>query len=752
MSEKNRQTLNRNLAVLTSGGDAQGMNAAVRAVVRTALDEGLQVYAIKEGYYGMVVGGDYIIPMDWDAVGGILHQGGTVIGTVRCTRFRSREGRLNAAKNLIAHDIDSLVIIGGDGSLTGAHIFRQEWQSLLAELVANGEIDQNAADAHPNLNIVGLVGSIDNDMFGTDMTIGTDTALHRITEAIDAINSTAASHQRTFVVEVMGRHCGYLALMGALATGADWVLIPENPPNVENWETKMCEVLKSGREMGKRDSIVILAEGAIDRDGNPITSAYVKQILEDHLQEEVRITVLGHVQRGGSPTAYDRIMSTQLGYTAVQEVLKSSPNQEPQLIGVRNNRITHTPLMHCVEQTHAVSDAIEARQFTRAIELRGTSFGEAFRTLRTLIRALPHDPKPKQPRYNLGIINIGAPSPGMNTAVRAAVRLGLDKGHNVFGIYNSIPGFVEGNIRELNWMSVAGWAGRGGAELGTNRTLPEGSDFYAIARNIEEYELDGLLIIGGWMAYQTAYQFLQKREDYPAFNLPIVCLPASIDNNLPGSELSIGSDTALNSIVEAVDKIKQSAVASRRCFVVEVMGHQCGYLALMSGFATGAERVYFPEEGITLKDLQKDLNDLEAGFKKGKRLGLIIRSEYANPIYTTPFIEALFEEEGGDLFEARHAILGHLQQGGNPTPFDRILATRMAVYCVDFLIGALDNGIPAANFIGLREGQVMFDHLQDFPRMIDGEFQRPKNQWWMDVRPIARVMAQPCPSTECDEA
>lgn len=752
MSEKIQRTQNKNLAVLTSGGDAQGMNAAVRAVVRTALDEGLHVYAIKEGYYGMVTGGDYIVPMTWDSVGGILHQGGTIIGTVRCVSFRSHEGRLQAARNLVVRDIDSLVVIGGDGSLTGAHIFRQEWQSLLSELVTNGDISQDAADAHPNLNIVGLVGSIDNDMFGTDMTIGTDTALHRVTEAIDAINSTAASHQRTFVVEVMGRHCGYLALMGALATGADWVLIPESPPNVENWEEKMCEVLKAGREMGKRDSIVVLAEGAIDKDGNPITSAYVKEVLEEHLQEEVRITVLGHVQRGGSPTAYDRIMSTQLGYTAVQEVLKASPNQEPQLIGVRNNRITHTPLMRCVAQTHAVADAIVAQEFDRAIELRGNSFGEAFRTLRTLIRALPHDPKPGQKRYNLGVINVGAPSPGMNTAVRAAVRLALDKGHKVFGIYNSIPGFVKGEIEELNWMSVAGWAGRGGAELGTNRTLPEGSDFYAIARNIEEYQLDGLLIIGGWTAYESAHRFLQKRENYPAFNFPIVCLPASIDNNLPGSELSIGSDTALNSIVEAVDKIKQSAVASRRCFVVEVMGHQCGYLALMSGFATGAERVYFPEEGITLKDLQKDLNDLEDGFKRGKRLGLIIRSEYANPIYTTPFIEALFEEEGGNLFEARHAILGHLQQGGNPTPFDRILATRMAVYCVDFLVGALDNGIPAANFIGLREGQVVFDHLQDFPRMIDGDVQRPKNQWWMDVRPIARVMAQPCPHYDCDEA
>ena len=208
-------TVTKNLAVLTSGGDAQGMNAAVRAVVRTALDRGMNVYAIYEGYQGMVDGGDRIRKMTWDSVGGILQKGGTVIGTARCDDFRTREGRRQAARNLLEHEIDSLVVIGGDGSLTGANIFRQEWPDLLAELVQTGQVSQEVATRRSNLTVVGLVGSIDNDMYGTDMTIGTDTALHRIVEAIDAISSTAASHQRTFVVKVMGRNCGYLALMSA---------------------------------------------------------------------------------------------------------------------------------------------------------------------------------------------------------------------------------------------------------------------------------------------------------------------------------------------------------------------------------------------------------------------------------------------------------------------------------------------------------------------------------------------------------
>lgn len=264
------------IGVLTSGGDAQGMNAALRAVVRSALAKGIAVYAIYEGYQGMVDGGAHIRNMTWSDVGGILYQGGTVIGTARCPDFQTREGRLRAAANLLKHHIDSLIVIGGDGSLTGANVFRQEWPGLLKELQEQGKITEKVAQRHATLRIVGLVGSIDNDMVGTDMTIGADTALHRITEAIDAINSTAASHQRSFVVEVMGRNCGYLALMSAIATGSDWVLIPESPPDVDNWEEKMCRVLKAGREAGRRDSIVIVAEGARDHHGNPITSAIYK--------------------------------------------------------------------------------------------------------------------------------------------------------------------------------------------------------------------------------------------------------------------------------------------------------------------------------------------------------------------------------------------------------------------------------------------------------------------------------------------
>jgi 6-phosphofructokinase 1 len=238
------------------------------------------------------------------------------------------------------------------------------------------------------------------------------------------------------------------------------------------------------------------------------------------------------------------------------------------------------------------------------------------------------------------------------------------------------------------------------------------------------------------------HTLLTSRSNFPAYNIPIICLPASINNNLPGSEVSIGADTALNSIVEAVDKIKQSAVATRRCFVVEVMGHWCGYLALMSGLASGAERVYLPEEGVTLRDMQVDIEKLNRGFDLGKRLGLIIRAEYANPIYTTAFMCALFEEEGREVFDVRPAVLGHLQQGGDPSPFDRIQATRLSRLCLEYLIKECNQGGSNCAFIGLQKGKINFHDMRDFERMVDAPHERPLDQWWLELKGIASLMAK----------
>lgn len=742
MAEKKR------IAVLTSGGDAQGMNAAVRAVVRTGIDLGAEVYAVFEGFQGLLRGGDGIKKMDWNSVGGILQRGGTIIGTARSEEFRTVEGRRIAALHLIQQGIDGLVVIGGDGSLTGANIFHQEWPTHVQELAASGSITSEQAQRHPTIRIVGMVGSIDNDFYGSDMTIGADSALHRITEAIDAISSTAASHQRTFIVKVMGRNCGYLALFGALATGADWVLIPEAPPDVENWQDVLIDRLKAGTKAGRRDHIVVLAEGARDRDGNYIGSTDVQKLMEEHLGEEVRVTALGHVQRGGKPSAFDRNLATRLGYEAVKALMEPANDPSPMVIGIRANSIVHMPLMECVEKTLAVAEAIADKDFEKAISLRSSSFNEAFSTLKTMVRALPHEADPQKKRIRIAIVNAGAPAAGMNTAGRTAVRLGLDQGHILLGISNGFEGMAKNQIRELEWMSVSGWASQGGSVLGTSRKTPKTSDFYGIARTIEDNHIDALIVIGGWTGYVAVNTLMNERNNFPAFNIPMVCLPASISNNLPGTEFSIGADTALNNIVDAVDKIKQSAVASRRVFVVEVMGHSCGYLALMSGLATGAERVYINEEGVTIKDLVSDIDTLNRGFDAGKRLGLFIRAENANAIYTTDFICSLFEEEGRSIFDVRPSVLGHLQQGGDPSPFDRIQASRLARLCLEYIISEVENKRNSCSFIGLQSGKIVFHNMRDFDRFVNFDNQRPIDQWWLNLKPISQLMAKLAPNDE----
>ena len=470
------------IGILTSGGDAPGMNAALRSAVRVALDLGIGICGINEGYQGMVEGGEMIGEMTWESVGGILQRGGTMIGTARCQEFKTREGRQKAAKNLVNHGIDGLIIIGGDGSLTGASIFQAEWQELIQDLINSGEIPPESGEKYPNLVIVGLPGSIDNDMYGTEMTIGADTALHRITEAIDAITSTASSHQRSFVVEVMGKNCGYLAMMGALAAGADWVFIPEVPPDPDTWKKEMCEALGAGRKAGRRDSIVVVSEGACDNKGNPITSQDIKETLEEKLGEDTRITILGHVQRGGSPTAFDRNLGTILGHAAVHELQKTKPGDEPQLIGMRGNRLVSSSLMDCVKITQQVANFASENQFDKVLELRGSGFQSVYKILQTLFQPGPNPVKKPENPFRIAVMHSGGPAPGMNTVVRAAVRWGSNQGHTMLGVNNGFPGFIEGELKELSWMDVSGWVGQGGAEIGTNRTVPSKGDYYSIAR------------------------------------------------------------------------------------------------------------------------------------------------------------------------------------------------------------------------------------------------------------------------------
>lgn len=725
------------IGILTSGGDAPGMNAVVRAVARTGISLGADVYAVFEGYQGLIDGGDSIRRFGWDDVSGILHQGGTAVGTFRCPEFKTREGMLSAAENLIHLGIDRLVVIGGDGSLSGLDAFRAQWASLLDELVTAGRIGHSERAAHPSLKFAGVVASIDNDMVGTDMTVGADSALHRILDAIDSLTSTAASHQRSFVIEVMGRHCGYLALMSAVAGGCDYVFIPEDPP-APGWEQRMCEALQSGRSSGRRDSLVIVAEGVRDRQGNPITSGQVRQVIEDTLGEDTRVTILGHVQRGGRPSAFDRWCSTVLGYEAAREVIL---NEDPSgcFIGYRGNRVVRVQLEDAVNRTRQVPKLIDSGDSAAAMGARGGSFNEMARIFAELSE--PSRSKADGHGKRIAVVHAGGLGPGMNPAARAAVRLGINRGFTMLGIQGGFPGLRDGNLRGLCWEDVEGWVFEGGANLGIRRSMPKVEELYSIGRQLESHSVDALLVIGGWNAYQSANLLFQERDRYPAFNIPIVCVPASIDNNLPGSELSIGADTALNIAVEVVDRVKQSAAASTRCFVIETMGRYCGYLALMTGLAGGSELVYLHEEGITLAGLNDDVNWMRNRFASGRKLVVAIRNELANEHYTTDFLARMFEEEGAGLFDVRQAVIGHQLQGGVPSPFDRLLATRLVSHALDLIGDELTAGNAEGHYVGLVESRLSARPIDGMLREMDREYRRPKNQWWLGLRDVVGAVS-----------
>ncbi len=603
-----------------------------------------------------------------------------------------------------------------------------------------GEISPAVAADHPFLRLVGLVGSIDNDMAGTDMTIGADTALHRIVEAMDALRSTASSHQRTFVVEVMGRHCGYLALMASLATRGELV---DDPGATAAGGLGTADVPGHRSRPGHRPS----AKRGHRRRGRPGPQTATRSPPTRSGQSWKRNSARTPGSRFWATcnAAGHRAPSTDTSprcsaHAAVERLLTDEPDAPAQLIGLGGNRVVTSPLMDCVAQTQAVAERIKAQDFDGAMLLRGGSFRESYQILRTVQQAAPRPTPAGRRRFRLAVVHGGGPAPGMNNAVRAAVRLGLDRGYTVLAVKNGFRGLRDGDIQEMGWMDVSGWVSDGGAEIGTNRYVPSGAAIAQIAKQVAAHRINGLLMAGGWAGYQAAHELHRHRQHYAALDIPIVCLPMTINNDVPGTELSIGSDTALNSIVADVDKIRQSAVATRRVFVVEVMGRDCGYLALLSGLATGAERIYLPEEGITLDDLTADVHALADGFRSGKRLGLIIRNENADPVYTTGFITSLFQKEGGELFDARQAILGHVQEGGDPSPFDRIQATRLTARCIEFLSEQLESGARASAMIGFQSGRLQFTDLTSYPTLIEHDVQRPLEQRWMDRRGLAKIM------------
>ena len=303
------------IGLLTSGGDAPGMNAAIRAVTRSAIYNGFKVKGIYRGYKGLVE--DEIVDFKASNVSGILHHGGTILKTARCKEFKTVEGRQMAYKNICKHGIDALVVIGGDGTLSGARQFASEF----------------------DLPIVGLPGTIDNDLSGTDHTIGYDPALNTIMWCVDRIRDTASSHERLFFIEVMGRESGFLALNGAVASGAEAAIIPEIATEVD----QLKELIESGFRESKNSSIVLVAE-------SPVTGGAMglaERVRKEYPQYDVRVTILGHLQRGGTPTAQDRILASRMGAAAIDALMEGQRNI---MIGDDDERIVYVPFSKAIRR------------------------------------------------------------------------------------------------------------------------------------------------------------------------------------------------------------------------------------------------------------------------------------------------------------------------------------------------------------------------------------------------------------------
>lgn len=311
------------IALFTSGGDAPGMNACIRSVVRSAIYLDLEVYGIKYGYDGMIRG--EIQKMESYSVSNIVQTGGTILKSARSEDFRTKEGREKAYKNLKKHGIEGLIAIGGDGTFTGANLFFDEF----------------------GIPVVGAPGTIDNDLYGSDYTIGFDTAVNTALDAIDKIRDTAASHDRVFFIEVMGRHSGYIAIQSGIGGGAEMVMVPETSTTIDD----VIQKLRDGRDNKKTSSIVVVAEG--DEQGSALQIA--ERVKVETPKMDIRVTSLGHIQRGGGPTAFDRILASRLGLAAVEGLMNGEKNV---MVGVIDNKITYTNLKLAISKSKPLNEEL----------------------------------------------------------------------------------------------------------------------------------------------------------------------------------------------------------------------------------------------------------------------------------------------------------------------------------------------------------------------------------------------------------
>ncbi len=686
------------IGVLTGGGDVPGLNAAIRAVVRRAAQYDYEVLAIRNGWAGLMGKGD-VYPLTVSSVRGILPMGGTIIGASRANPFQRSKSvdaairmlsdsmepdiqeavnaleRYQAAyiqrhagdilKNISAHALDALVVIGGRDTLDVA--------SKLSQM---------------GVNLVGVPKTMDNDLVETDYSIGFDSAVTRVMQALDNLHTTAAAHHRVMVVEVMGRETGWVALVGGLAGGADFIIIPEVPTTV----AQVCEHIIRRHEGGKAFSIVVVAEGAempdlatrvvetTDPFGRPRydrrgVAESLATAIEHKTGFETRHVVLGHLHRGGSPSVFDRVLASRLGVAAVDMVKNF---QFGQMATRKNNRFLTVPLAKVAGRIQFAD-----KQY---YDLATIFFGQR--------RLDPGTTLVKR----IGVLTGGGDCPGLNAAIRAVSRRAFEYGWEVIAFKNGWAGLLGGGDAEpLTPASVSGILTKGGTIIGTSRTNPIKKQelMEQVKANLKKYGIDALVAIGGDDTLSVAAKLFDQ-------GMAVVGVPKTMDNDINETEYTIGFDSAVTTVVDALDKLHTTAASHHRVVVVEVMGRDAGWVAVFGGLAGGADFIFIPEAETTLAECCEHLNRRRA---QGKLSSIVVVSEGAKipdmeekrdlgP--TDAFGHVRLDKRGlgekvaekieqGTGMECRYVVLGHLQRGGSPTVFDRILATRTGVAAVELV-------------------------------------------------------------------
>ena len=693
-------SVEKNIAVMTSGGDSPGMNAAVRGVMRAAQCRGWQVFGIRDAYRGLVSGGDCIFQLDTGAVGASFREGGTFLGSARYTAIAGNSSEAQALKvkalvNLRQLGITGLVVVGGDGSLTGAlalHEFLQQQGAAFTELEGM------------SLQIVGLPGSIDNDIPCTDMSIGVDTTLNTIVDCIDKLRDTATSHKRVSIVEVMGRLRGYLAVMSGLATGADHIFIREQPVGRRDLLDMLGE-LQASFDLGQQAGVIVRSEGA------EFSTGFIRESIANLLdsRRDVRETILGHLQRGGAPTAYERVLAMRLGVRAVE--LLGNGNGEPVFAGIRGNVITESPIAEVLAKKNAPSFRDTLSPGARA----------CYELAQRLER--PVVPAATGRRKKIAILTDGNNVSGMNMAVRSVARLALDAGMVVEGVRSGFDGLDNGaKTLPLGWnmLEMKSILRRPGSLLGVSRGLRCSEDrFVRLAEGLERMQVDGLVTVGSLESYHVAAGIAQHA------GIPIVGIPADANCNLPGTNWVIGMDSALNDLCRGIDRAADTAHVQNKTFIIHLKWHYCYCLVHMAALAGGADQLIIDaretaeDDSRTLRaQIDRKVKALQDTVARGK-LGTTIVF-FSRRLETADSALALINAAiiDADLGGPATVIPLETSYGGSvPTAFDRVLASRFGEAAFSLMQDMLGSSDASFHIVGVT-GKDLITHR--YKEHVDG--------------------------------